>query len=87
MNTLTKLLKSEKTPALRNLITLPLLVQQEPDPDVQVPHYHTVNGSDMRTAVTKFFKIMVKIFIGKTWLAKSFCLFWIAEKNLSGSGT
>ena len=36
VNTLTKLLKSEKTPLLRNLITLPLLVQQEPDPVVQV---------------------------------------------------
>ena len=36
MNTLTKLLKNEKTPSLRNLVLLPLLVQQEVDPDIQV---------------------------------------------------
>ncbi|KAJ7386492.1 mediator of RNA polymerase II transcription subunit 8 [Desmophyllum pertusum] len=35
VNTLTKLLKNEKTPFFRNLVLLPLLVQQEPDPDIQ----------------------------------------------------
>ncbi|KAM7439437.1 mediator of RNA polymerase II transcription subunit 8 [Porites harrisoni] len=35
VNTLTKLLKNEKTPSLRNLVLLPLLVQQEVDPDIQ----------------------------------------------------
>ena len=36
VSTLTKLLKHEKTPALRNLVLLPLLVQQDADPDLQV---------------------------------------------------
>ena len=36
VNTLTKLLKNEKTPLLRNLVLLPLLVQQEADSDIQV---------------------------------------------------
>ena len=36
VNTLTKLLKNEKTPFFRNLVLLPLLVQQETDPDIQV---------------------------------------------------
>ncbi|KAL9950650.1 hypothetical protein ACROYT_G043179 [Oculina patagonica] len=35
VNTLTKLLKNEKTPFFRNLVLLPLLVQQETDPDIQ----------------------------------------------------
>ncbi|XP_068725804.1 mediator of RNA polymerase II transcription subunit 8-like isoform X2 [Montipora capricornis] len=35
VNTLTKLLKNEKTPFFRNLVLLPLLVQQEADPDIQ----------------------------------------------------
>jgi len=34
VRTLTKLLKGDKTPVLRDLVLLPLLVQQEPDPDV-----------------------------------------------------
>ena len=36
VNTLTKLLKNEKTPFFRNLVLLPLLVQQEADPAIQV---------------------------------------------------
>ena len=36
INTLTKLLKNEKTPLFRNLVLLPLLVQQEADQDIQV---------------------------------------------------
>ena len=36
VNTLTKLLKNEKTPFFRNLVLLPLLVQQDADPDIQV---------------------------------------------------
>ncbi|XP_067026157.1 mediator of RNA polymerase II transcription subunit 8-like isoform X1 [Acropora muricata] len=35
VNTLTKLLKNEKTPFFRNLVLLPLLVQQDADPDIQ----------------------------------------------------
>ncbi|PFX30150.1 mediator of RNA polymerase II transcription subunit 8-like [Stylophora pistillata] len=35
VNTLTKLLKNEKTPLFRNLVLLPVLVQQETDPDIQ----------------------------------------------------
>ncbi|XP_014668481.1 PREDICTED: mediator of RNA polymerase II transcription subunit 8-like [Priapulus caudatus] len=35
VNTLSRLLKSDKTPALRNLALLPLLLQQEPDPELQ----------------------------------------------------
>ena len=40
VNTLTKLLKNEKTPFFRNLVLLPLLVQQETDPDMQVNPLH-----------------------------------------------
>lgn len=36
VNTLTKHLKNEKTPFFRNLVLLPLLVQQDADPDIQV---------------------------------------------------
>lgn len=36
INTLNKILKNDKTPALRNLALLPLLLQQDPDPQLQV---------------------------------------------------
>ncbi|XP_031572929.1 mediator of RNA polymerase II transcription subunit 8-A-like [Actinia tenebrosa] len=35
VRTLTKLLKGDKTPLLRDLVLLPILVQQETDPDIQ----------------------------------------------------
>ena len=36
VSTLIKVLKNDRTPVLRNLVVLPLLVQQEQDTDLQV---------------------------------------------------
>ena len=41
MSTLIKVIKNDRTPVLRNLVVLPLLVQQEQDPDLQVLHMYS----------------------------------------------
>lgn len=39
VSTLFKVIKNDRTPVLRNLVLLPLVVQQEPDADLQVCIY------------------------------------------------